>query len=149
MKTPDWKLASVRAYRARNAQKIAAQKKEYRQRHADYLRLWASRYYEANKERLRESKNAYKRRLRARPGVNRAAVAARRAAMMSAIPPWGDPEKVMTVYAKAKALGLQVDHIVPLTSDLVCGLHVWENLQLLAAAENVRKGNRWWPDCPE
>lgn len=42
----------------------------------------------------------------------------------------------------------EVDHIVPLTSDLGCGLH-WEgNLQVIPAAANLAKKNFWWPDMP-
>jgi len=51
-----------------------------------------------------------------------------------------------------KTTGIQhhVDHIYPLTSDWVCGLHVENNLQILTEAENISKGNRVWPgqlDC--
>jgi hypothetical protein len=39
-----------------------------------------------------------------------------------------------------------VDHIVPLTSDLVCGLHCEANLQIAVGKDNIAKNNRWWPD---
>lgn len=41
-----------------------------------------------------------------------------------------------------------VDHIVPLQSKLVCGMHVENNLRVIPAADNIRKSNRHWPDMP-
>lgn len=64
------------------------------------------------------------------------------------IPGWFEEDKVRTVYAKARELGMTVDHIVPTKSDVVCGLHCWDNLQLLTRGANASKGNRSWPDQP-
>lgn len=50
----------------------------------------------------------------------------------------------------SKMLGVkyQVDHVVPLQSRIVCGLHSHTNLQVIPANVNQSKGNRHWPDMP-
>ncbi len=71
-----------------------------------------------------------------------------RAKLKQATPPWSDKQAILDVYMEAEYFGLEVDHIVPINSKLVCGLHIWENLQLLTRLENIKKGNRVWPDMP-
>lgn len=66
--------------------------------------------------------------------------------MWTAQPTWADREAIRHMYRLARLLRLHVDHIVPLTSAHVCGLHVADNLQLLSPQENLSKNNRWWPD---
>lgn len=41
-----------------------------------------------------------------------------------------------------------VDHVVPLINDIVCGLHAETNVQVIPAVLNRSKGNRFWPDMP-
>ena len=67
--------------------------------------------------------------------------AQKRAAKILATPKWANMKEVRRIYA-CRPIGRHVDHIVPLVSPVVCGLH-WEgNLQYLPARENLVKKNR-------
>lgn len=72
----------------------------------------------------------------------------RKLKVKQATPPWFESKNVETVYIKAVEFGFDVDHIVPITSDIVCGLHCHDNLQLLHKSINCSKKNRYWPDMP-
>lgn len=78
----------------------------------------------------------------------------RQAAIIKAVPPWSNQEAMRAFYIEAERLRKEtgsdwhVDHIIPLTSKLVCGLHCEANLQVLPGKENLRKNNRYWPDMP-
>lgn len=45
----------------------------------------------------------------------------------------------------ATGISFEVDHVVPLVSPYVCGLHNAFNLAVIPAIVNRSKGNRWWP----
>jgi hypothetical protein len=64
------------------------------------------------------------------------------------IPKWQNTKLIKEFYQEASTLGLEVDHIVPITSKIVCGLHCLDNFQLLTREQNASKGNRFWPDMP-
>lgn len=66
-----------------------------------------------------------------------------------ATPKFDDAENMKIVMQKAVLYGLEVDHIVPIISPIVCGLHCWHNLQLLDKKLNASKGNKYWPDMPD
>lgn len=57
-------------------------------------------------------------------------------------------EEIQSIYkdcvAKTKETGIEyhVDHIVPITNETICGLHVPWNLQIITAKDNLSKGNR-------
>jgi hypothetical protein len=77
-----------------------------------------------------------------------------RAKQRNAIPAWANREKILEFYREAQrrtaefGIKYSVDHIVPLKSDVVCGLHCETNLQIITHSENCAKKNRYWPDMP-
>jgi len=77
-----------------------------------------------------------------------------RAAKLRATPAWAEQFFIEEAYdlaqRRTKATGFEwhVDHIVPLQSDLVCGLHTHQNLQVAPRSVNCSKQNRIWPDMP-
>ena len=107
-----------------------------------------NRYYSRNKEKLcNRSKNWQKR----NPNIMREIRSRRRASKLKAVPPWVSKEhkcQIRDIYKQCakltKQTGIQhhVDHIIPLQSNLVCGLHVPWNLQILTAEENMKKHNK-------
>lgn len=80
--------------------------------------------------------------------------ARRRLALEQATPQWADLKLMLNLYEEAQVISAStgvshhVDHVVPLTSKYVCGLHCEANLQVLPGAENISKSNRRWPDKP-
>lgn len=111
-------------------------------------RVWAK----ANPEKVNARTSAWK---RANPEKRSAIQGRRRASKMSATPLWADKFIISEIYHLARirtfatSVKWHVDHIVPLKSELVCGLHCESNLQVIPYKVNISKGNSWWPDMPE
>lgn len=144
-----------------------AQAKKRREKNPDAVRAYNREFYKKKKEkspekvrlqntiqreRHRENIREISRRWAANnPAKKHASVVARRAAMLSAIPPWVDKSALVTIYEHCRKIthetGVQhhVDHIIPLRSKIVCGLHVPWNLQVIPAIENARKSNKMVP----
>ena len=76
---------------------------------------------------------------------------ARKTRKEQATPRWNDTFEMRVTYRTAAILSqltkrqFHVDHVYPLRSKYMCGLHVHTNLQILPAAENISKSNRRWP----
>lgn len=106
-------------------------------------------YYQANREKVISQALTYKRENRDKFSV---LAAERNSRRRTATPVWVDRATLLKFYQKARILtkltGIkhEVDHIVPLQSALVCGLHVPCNLQVITKKENAEKSNRYWPD---
>lgn len=167
------KSEKARRYRAKHKDKIAQKKKDFYEKNREKIRAREKKRYEENKEKRlalaaeyrRNNGDAIREKIRGWQSKNKEKMAfgrkrykaenrerishlhaKRRAAHMNATPAWVDHSAIMDIYKEAAYMQLSVDHIVPLQSKLVCGLHVAENLQLLPLKENISKGNRFWPD---
>lgn len=138
----DWYREYNREYHAERKDKINARQREYKSAN----RHLAAQYRQDNKEAIALTQKAWRENNK---HLTNAKAARRRAALMQALPSWANLDEIAKIYKTAKEQeGIHVDHIVPLQSDLVCGLHVEHNLQLLPHLENISKGNRYWPDMP-
>lgn len=150
----------------RNKDHVLQRSKEYRSRPdvAAREKERQRRYYEARKEEIQRKRKerilsnqeiaeAYKQYQRdwAKENVAkmRAKVARRRATKLLATPSWARADAIEAVYFLAAYLtestGVkhEVDHIVPLQGENVCGLHVEYNLQVMKMTDNRSKANRF------
>ena len=137
---PGAETEAKRKWREDNYEKVLQANKAYRERQGEKLK-------ELDRQRNAEWRQQNK-------GKRRANHAHRKATIIRATPKWADPQRMAEFYAAADFLGMvtgewhHVDHIVPLRSRKVCGLHCEQNLQVLPAVANMRKSNRHWPDMP-
>jgi hypothetical protein len=134
-----------RAYRATYNQRNPNAFRDWWAKNRDHNLERCRRYHQQNKE---SRAAAYARWAKANPDAVNALVAKRISAKKRAIPPWADLKAVRAFYAEALRLtretGIrhEVDHIYPLQSDVVCGLHCEANLRVITKVENQRKKNR-------
>lgn len=78
----------------------------------------------------------------------------RRSMIKRATPAWANSffmqEALRLARLRTKMFGFKwsVDHIVPIQSQIVCGLHVQNNLQVIPLRDNILKRSHMWPDMP-
>ena len=138
-------------WEAENAESIKARDAAYREANRDALnarsRAWVSEHPERRSEITRKSQHGR--------NYKKAAQRAKKVAKeRSALAPWANLFFIEEAYhlaaLRTKMLGFkwEVDHIVPMSNDIVCGLHVENNLHVVPATHNRKKSNWWWPDMP-
>lgn len=147
-------------YSARHKERRAEVSKKFYEANKEEIKQRAALRYQANKDELiarsradyadnkeerARNKAEWKRNNRHRVAFHRAN---RRALELSATPAWADKEKINEFYITAHGLSMltgqwhHVDHIVPLKSKFVCGLHAPCNLRVVTAKENLTKHNK-------
>lgn len=162
----DKKLAYGREYdllypekkKARNKKRYAAKREE--------ILAYGNAYYHANRDHYLEMRREWTQQNPAQAKAssarwradNRQAVSAQTrnytTAKRNASVSWADQDAIAALYAQAMAFTVEtgikhnVDHMVPLLSKYVCGLHCEANLCVVTESENKSKANRYWPDMP-
>lgn len=127
--------------------------KEYQQNNRESINTQRRVYIKKNFQKIKNVQDAWRKANRHKLSKNQSK---RVAAQRQAIPSWSNTEweqfAIEEVYELCKLrtsmLGItfNVDHIVPIASDKVCGLHCFDNLRILERIENISKGNRHWPN---
>ena len=111
--------------------------------------IWAFNNREKRRKRGRQLASTLKYQLvkkqyKARPEIIKIynfLAAKRRAMKFKATPNWANLDKIKEIYLNCPK-GFHVDHIIPLQSKKVCGLHVHNNLRIITARQNQLKSNR-------
>lgn len=164
-KNPEWRKAYEQKWYQENKERVLAYQAEYQaqphRKEADKKRQ-AKRYAEnreeiqaARKFRLENDPEAkarlldyFQRHYRQNKAYYNEKAQRRNRVQKGATPKWADLEAIRDVYREARWLSKvtgvrhEVDHIVPLTSDVVCGLHVVDNLRVVLGVVNRRKANK-------
>lgn len=145
-KNPEKARASYLKWLSKNIDRERARSVLRRVLEPDKIRANARAYRQRNIEKDRARCLKYQQNNLHRYAAN---TAIRRAIQKNRTPKWADIEKIMSIYKMASEMSIlsgaeyQVDHVIPLNGRRVSGLHVPENLAVIAAHENMRKGNRY------
>lgn len=157
---------SANAYRARNIDTCRQRSKDWMANNGSEFAAYRKAWSETNQAREAETRERYRQKhaeLIARTSKVYALenkvrylmhTRRRQAQRLTATPAWADDAAMARIYAEAarrtavEGIAYQVDHRVPLKSKFVCGMHCEANLEVIPKADNLRKGNRYWPDMP-
>lgn len=135
---------TARNYYHSNKQKAASYSKQWQQQNKDYIYEKNKRWRAQNTQKANELNKIWR--------INNRAYILHKNAMRKkhiklATPQWADLIAIRRKYELAtwcsQIMGnsYHVDHIIPLKGKLVCGLHVCSNLQIIPAADNLKKNN--------
>jgi hypothetical protein len=124
-------------------------KKKYYEKNKEALKEWRKAYYYRNKEKEAEYQKQWYDKNR---GHANALNAKRNTAKKQRLPAWLTEEnkkQIKALYMLASSLSKStgmvwhVDHIIPLQGKNVSGLHIPETLQVILGIENIKKNNKF------
>lgn len=135
----------AREWRKANPERAKQLRNNWRSKNWEKARASEKACYEANRDKTLLKKKEWQQANKPRYA---AYANARRAAKLQATPSWVNHDELLKIYQlreqvqKATGVEHHVDHIVPLISPVVCGLHVPWNLRVIDGIENRRKSNK-------
>lgn len=141
---PSAAKARIKAWAVENRAHVLEKLAVWRRVNAERLREQNRVRYAAAPERFAASRLKWQRK---NPGKVRSYCADYRARKIGATPSWANKAYIRLWYEVSRleeartGRKCHVDHIVPLNSPVVCGLHVETNLCVMFAEDNIRKGN--------
>lgn len=132
----------------KNLDKVKANVREWRKKNPEQKRKHNSAYKKRHPDKVNANTKKYKKKHR---GVTNANTARRRAALLQRTPKWLNAEqlKEIQLFYKAAAyiqditgVEMHVDHEEPLQGEIISGLHVPWNLQILEGHLNESLKNK-------
>lgn len=132
-KTPEIRRSRDKKYYNSNKDAIQIKQLNYRNLHREELRQYACEWRRNN------------------PIYSKIKSMERKFHIKQATPSWVNKSKLYEIYKNRLDISNEtgivhhVDHIYPVRGEFVCGLHVPENLQIISAAENMKKSNKYTP----
>lgn len=160
------KVAQYRKkYYDQNKDKLLEEQRKFRQDNKEFTKAKERKKYEANREKILRrvsqyqknypevSRSAGKKYRQRTPQKQAAKAAKRRFRVQNAAVSWINTEWEQFAIAEIYSISHlrsqmtkvkhHVDHIIPLKSDLVCGLHCSSNLQVIEWIHNIKKHNNF------
>lgn len=144
------KRESDRLYREKNKEYLRQKKKEYYEKNKEEISVRVAEKYQRNKVKIKAATKLWKQLNRDR---HNAICMTRIARKLQASPKW-EEELSELVFIEAQNLcqkrkdvtgfSWEMDHIIPLKGKEVCGLHVYNNIQVIPQKLNSSKRNRYF-----
>ena len=139
--------AKVSKWKKQNRKRTLEMEANYRKKHREEIRERHRKFVNDNPEKVKIYAKKYRQTDKAK-AIRCDIASRRRALLMNAQPEWVNKDDIKEVYIMAKDIQwlseekMEVDHIIPLNSDKVCGLHVPWNLQIITKTKNIKKSNK-------